>query len=102
MKASSSFFATKPVTALLVISWMNASCGGGDATTVTNQTTSGSNNSVLYKGTSGDFDKTITVGTASRRYLLHVPVSYKSDTAMPEVVLFHGGQGSAMLNSTQN
>jgi polyhydroxybutyrate depolymerase len=55
----------------------------------------GASTSTALIGTPGDFDKTITVGTASRRYLLHVPASYRSGTAMPVVVLFHGGQGSA-------
>jgi polyhydroxybutyrate depolymerase len=53
------------------------------------------NTSSALTGSSGDFDKTITVGSAARRYLLHVPASYKSATPMPMVLLFHGGRGSA-------
>jgi polyhydroxybutyrate depolymerase len=77
-----------------IITLAIAACGGG-ASSVSNTSTSGSNIPVVSQGVPGDFDKTITVGTASRRYLLHVPASYKSGTAMPVVVLFHGGQGSA-------
>jgi polyhydroxybutyrate depolymerase len=70
------------LSALAALTIMSA-CGGA------------ANTSSALTGSSGDFDKTITVGSAARRYLLHVPASYKSATAMPMVLLFHGGRGSA-------
>jgi polyhydroxybutyrate depolymerase len=80
--------------AAVIASTLLTACGGGTSSVSTAGTT-GSNISAVFQGAPGDFDKTITVGTASRRYLLHVPASYRSGTAMPAVVLFHGGQGSA-------
>jgi polyhydroxybutyrate depolymerase len=78
----------------VIASTLLTACGGGSSSVSTTATT-GSNIPAVFQGAPGDFDKTITVGTASRRYLLHVPASYRSGTAMPAVVLFHGGQGSA-------
>jgi polyhydroxybutyrate depolymerase len=67
----------------VMASTLLTACGGG------------ANTSTTFTGASGDFDKTITVGSSARRYLIHVPVSYKSNTPMPMVLLFHGGRGSA-------
>jgi polyhydroxybutyrate depolymerase len=78
----------------VIASTLLTACGGGTSSVSTTGTT-GSNIPAVFQGAPGDFDKTIAVGTASRRYLLHVPASYRSGTAMPAVVLFHGGQGSA-------
>jgi polyhydroxybutyrate depolymerase len=79
---------------LLMSAFAISSCGGG-ASNVTNSSTANSNTAIVFNGTAGDFDKTIAVGTASRRYLLHVPASYRSGSPIPAVLLFHGGQGSA-------
>jgi polyhydroxybutyrate depolymerase len=73
---------------------MISACGGGTSNVI-NATAANTNTAIVFTGTSGDFDKTITVGTATRRYLLHVPASYRSSSPMPAVLLFHGGQGSA-------
>jgi polyhydroxybutyrate depolymerase len=80
--------------AAVIASTLLTACGGGTSSVSTTGTT-GSNIPAVFQGTPGDFDKTITVGTGSRRYLVHVPASYRSGTPMPAVVLFHGGQGSA-------
>ena len=36
----------------------------------------------------------ITVGTTKREYLVHLPVNYKAGTALPLVMVFHGGGGN--------
>jgi polyhydroxybutyrate depolymerase len=45
---------------------------------------------------SGDTNKTVTVGSTSRTYILHVPTAYKGNSPVPLVVDFHplGGSGS--------
>jgi polyhydroxybutyrate depolymerase len=77
-----------------IITLAVSACGAGSGS-ASNTTSPTPSTPIVYKGTAGDFDKTITIGTASRRYLLHVPASYQSTTVMPAVLLFHGGQGSA-------
>jgi polyhydroxybutyrate depolymerase len=44
----------------------------------------------------GDTNQTVTVGSTSRTYILHVPSAYKGTSAVPLVVDFHplGGSGS--------
>jgi polyhydroxybutyrate depolymerase len=45
---------------------------------------------------SGDTNQTVTVGSTSRTYILHVPTAYKGTAPVPLVVDFHplGGSGS--------
>jgi polyhydroxybutyrate depolymerase len=61
--------------------------GGGGATSVTCPTPALA---------SGDTNKTVTVGSTSRTYILHVPTAYKGNAPVPLVVDFHplGGSGS--------
>ncbi len=65
---------------------MGVACGGGSGTGDT---------APAYTGTTGDFSKTVSVAGVTRNYLLHVPASYRSTSAMAVVMLFHGGGGSA-------
>jgi len=50
----------------------------------------------------GDYNKTITVGSDLRSYIVHVPENYDGTKALPLVFIFHGGGGSAkgMMKST--
>ena len=43
---------------------------------------------------SGDYDFTLEHDGLERKYLLHVPQSYKGDST-PIILAFHGGMGSA-------
>jgi polyhydroxybutyrate depolymerase len=79
--------------ALATLTLLVACCGGGSSASNTNNP--GTGTPIVYLGTPGDFDKSLTVASASRRYLMHVPTTYRSSTPMPVVLLFHGGQGSA-------
>ena len=42
----------------------------------------------------GDYEYTITLGNAVRRYLVHVPKSYNKKQVVPLVLFFHGGGGN--------
>lgn len=50
----------------------------------------------------GDYNKTISVNGVSRKYILHVPSSYKGDTAVSLVVDFHPIGGNASGESTSS
>jgi polyhydroxybutyrate depolymerase len=50
--------------------------------------------SALSRGP-GDYDETLSSGGRTRTYHVHVPPSYRSTTATPVVLGFHGGGGSA-------
>jgi polyhydroxybutyrate depolymerase len=69
-----------------------AACGGGGGS---GDSGAGAPPTSPYTGTPGDYTQTITVAGVQRSYLLHVPPSYSAASAMPAVVLLHGGQGSA-------
>ena len=61
---------------------------------ITSQSTSGANNFGLK---AGDYDYTIKVGNANRRYLLHVPANYDAKKNTPLILAFHGGLGDAQM-----
>ncbi len=42
-----------------------------------------------------DLEKTITVDGAAREYILHVPAGYDKTTAVPLLIVLHGGGGQA-------
>lgn len=55
------------------------------------------------KLSAGDQNKTITVKGVSRKYILHVPSTYKGDTPVPLLVDYHpiGGSASGQSSGTQ-
>jgi polyhydroxybutyrate depolymerase len=50
---------------------------------------------VLVSLGAGDHDRSLTVGGATRTYLVHVPPRVSEDRPMPAVLAFHGGGGNA-------
>ncbi len=44
---------------------------------------------------SGDFDLTLQMGSRSRTYLVHLPPGFSERGALPVLLAFHGGGGSA-------
>jgi polyhydroxybutyrate depolymerase len=49
----------------------------------------------------GDHDFTLRVGGLDRRYTVHVPPGYDGETAMPVVVMLHGGGGTSRAAATE-
>ncbi len=43
----------------------------------------------------GDHDFTLEIGGLKRRYIVHVPSAYDGTKALPVVIMFHGGGGTA-------
>ena len=43
----------------------------------------------------GDYDFSLKVGSATRKYLIHIPNSYKKIIQAPLVMAFHGGLGNS-------
>jgi polyhydroxybutyrate depolymerase len=43
----------------------------------------------------GDFDLSLQVGSRSRSFLVHLPPGFSESTALPVLLAFHGGGGSA-------
>ncbi len=68
--------------------------GGGGGSTGAGGTGGGSVTCPSTALKAGDSTKTITVGTLSREYILHVPSGYTGSTAVPLVVDFHPIGGS--------
>src|SRR5262249_8383515 len=44
---------------------------------------------------SGDYNKTITIGSEQRSYILHVPQNYDGSKPLPLVYILHGHGGTA-------
>ena len=71
--------------------------GGTSAAGGQNTSAGGSSQSTTCPSTvlkSGDSTQTVTVGSSSRTYILHVPSAYKGTTAVPLIVDFHPIGGS--------
>lgn len=52
-------------------------------------------------GLPGDFSRTIDQGETKRMYKLHVPASYKKETAVPLLIALHGGGGDMNYQSDE-
>src|SRR2546423_15308762 len=47
-----------------------------------------------------DYTATLQSGGFTRSYVMHVPTSYQSGTAVPLLLFFHGGGGAASTHGT--
>ncbi len=50
----------------------------------------------------GHEERTLTIGGLERRYLFHVPKSYKPGSSIPLVIMLHGMGGTAILLATRD
>lgn len=55
------------------------------------------NNNQTYQHGQGDYDFSLQIGSLKRKYLVHIPKSYDKNKAMPLILAFHGGLGSAEI-----
>ncbi len=51
--------------------------------------------------TPGDHEYQLTVGATARRYTVHVPPGYDGRTAVPVVMMLHGGGGTSRAAATE-
>lgn len=83
---------------LLLVSVVLSACTGGSDDPEPEPTSSAADACSGEEADGTDFERSLTIGDTTWKYLVHVPPNYDASTPLPVVYLFHGLAGEAALN----